>query len=216
LTVLQIDMAELRQEFVACSKAYGKVCTVVDPMYAKVEQTVGMALPLILNKYMGLLVALAFFPVMAFTIPFLIIACTIGLPIFLPIAIISTLLVVFNGLIIAGLLVISPPGRSRLIEPFVDGILQDEVGQKLVYKKHARPTAVELAQLAVPRTPWVQLVLCLFMDFICGNASYLVPLLGESFDLVWAPMQAVMMASMFDKAEPNAKYVGLLEEILPG
>ena len=41
-------------------------------------------------------------------------------------------------------------------------------------------------------------------------------LAGESFDLVWAPMQAVMMASMFDKQEPNAKYVGLLEEILPG
>ena len=36
------------------------------------SQTVGMALPLILNKYMGLFVAMAFFPVMAFTIPFLV------------------------------------------------------------------------------------------------------------------------------------------------
>jgi hypothetical protein len=35
-------------------------------------QTAGMALPLILNKYMGLFVAMAFFPVMAFTIPFLV------------------------------------------------------------------------------------------------------------------------------------------------
>lgn len=109
-----------------------------------------------------------------------VIACTIGLPIFLPIAIISAVLVIFNALIISGLLVISPPGRSRLIEPFVDGILRDEVGQKLLLKKYARPSAVELAQLAVPRTPWVQLLLCLFMDFICGNASYLVPLLGDS------------------------------------
>ena len=57
---------------VAPKQVYGKVCDVVDPMYLKVEQTVGMALPLILNKYMGLLVALAFFPVMAFTIPFLV------------------------------------------------------------------------------------------------------------------------------------------------
>jgi len=70
--------------------------------------------------------------------------------------------------------------------------------------------------LAVPRTPWLQLLVCLFMDFICGNASYLVPLLGESFDLVCAPMQALLMSGMFDKQEPNAKYVGLLEEILPG
>ena len=37
-------------------------------------QAAGMALPLILNKYMGLLVALAFFPVMAFTIPFLVLS----------------------------------------------------------------------------------------------------------------------------------------------
>ena len=57
---------------VALKQVYGKVCDVVDPMYLKVEQTVGMALPLILNKYMGLFVALAFFPVMAFTIPFLV------------------------------------------------------------------------------------------------------------------------------------------------
>ena len=90
------------------------------------------------------------------------------------------MLVIFNGLIISGLLVISPPGRSRLIEPFVVGILQDEVGQKLIYKKFARPSAVELAQVAVPRTPWVQLLLCLFMDLVCGNASYLVPLLGDA------------------------------------
>ena len=35
--------------------------------------------------------------------------------------------------------------------------------------------------------------------YVGGNASYLVPLLGESFDLVWAPMQALLMSGMFDK-----------------
>jgi hypothetical protein len=28
--------------------------------------------------------------------------------------------------------------------------------------------------------------------------------------------QAMMMAAMFDKLESNAKYIGLIEEILPG
>ena len=78
------------------------------------------------------------------------------------------------------------------------------------------PTVTELATLAVPRQPWLQLLLCMFMDFICGNASYLLPILGEGTDFAWAPMQAAMMYAMFDKAEPSAKYVGFLEEILPG
>ena len=86
-------------------QVYGSVCQVVDPMYLKVEQMVGMTLPLIVNKYVGLLVAIAFFPVLAITIPFLVVACTIGLPIFLPIVIVSAMLFIFNGLIILSLLV---------------------------------------------------------------------------------------------------------------
>ena len=62
------------------------------------------------------------------------------------------------------------------------------------------PTVTELATLAVPRQPWLQLLLCMFMDFICGNASYLLPILGEGTDFAWAPMQAAMMYAMFDKA----------------
>jgi hypothetical protein len=158
-------------------------------MYLKVEQVVGMTLPLIVNKYVGLLVAIAFFPVLAITIPFLVVACTIGLPIFLPIVIVSAMLFIFNGLIILSLLAISPPGRSRLIEPFVEGLKKDEVGKKLLYTKYPMPTVTELATLAVPRQPWLQLLLCMFMDFICGNASYLLPILGEGTDFAWAPIQ---------------------------
>jgi hypothetical protein len=125
-------------------QVYGSVCQVVDPMYLKVEQMVGMTLPLIVNKYVGLLVAIAFFPVLAIAIPFLVVACTIGLPIFLPIVIVSAMLFIFNGLIILSLLAISPPGRSRLIEPFVEGLKKDEVGKKLLYTKYPMPTVTEL------------------------------------------------------------------------
>ena len=51
-----------------------------------------------------------------------------------------------NGVLIFCLLAISPPGRMRLIEPFVDGILGEEVGLKLVYSKYPRPSALELTQ----------------------------------------------------------------------
>jgi len=48
-----------------------------------------------------------------------------------------------------------------------------------------------------------------------GNATYLIPLLGEGFDLIWGPMQCVMMGAMFDKTMPAAKWLGLAEEVLP-
>mmetsp|Transcript_1995 Transcript_1995/g.6036 ORF Transcript_1995/g.6036 Transcript_1995/m.6036 type:complete len:91 (-) Transcript_1995:377-649(-) len=53
------------------------------------------------------------------------------------------------------------------------------------------------------------------MDFVIGNATYLLPFIGEGFDLIWGPVQAVLMGAMFDKVEPNAKWFGLLEEVLP-
>jgi hypothetical protein len=45
--------------------------------------------------------------------------------------------------------------------------------------------------------------------------TYMLPLLGEGADLAWAPLQAAAMGAMFDKVSPMAKWVGLVEELLP-
>jgi hypothetical protein len=130
--------------------------------------------------------------------------------------------------------------HRKIIEPTIEAIVSKPSGRKILYAEGSRPTPMEICQDFAPKTPTSQLFMCLFMDFICGNLSYLVPLLGESFDFIWGPCQArpvppppisalesvyrltgsvgaqcILMGAMFDKTMPNAKWVGLMEEVLP-
>lgn len=207
--------ADLRPEFATVRMVHDQVISIVDPLYYRAEKYVGMSFPLIVNKYTGLIVALSFFPVMGFAIPIAILACTIGLPIFLPLAIITGIICAINVALILAVLAISPPGRKRLLQPAIDSVLAEEAGRQLVYSGGPRPSPIAIANAFSPKSPLYQLFLCLVMDLILGNASYLVPLLGEGFDVIWAPMQAVMMGAMFDKQMPSAKWIGLAEELLP-
>eukprot|EP00960_Hanusia_phi_P021124 624082-Hanusia_phi.AAC.6 len=128
-------MPEFRPEFSLVMGTFDNVVSVIDPMYKRVETTVGIALPVIYNKvneltrcsstdsndtYMGLFVAMMFLPAMACVIPFGIIAFTIGLPLFLPLAIVTGIIVLLNSLMLGLILLLSPPGRKNLLQPFVD------------------------------------------------------------------------------------------------
>ncbi|KAJ1489242.1 hypothetical protein T484DRAFT_1780623 [Baffinella frigidus] len=77
----------LRPEFVAVKFGFEQVIGYVDPVYEQVEKACGMALMVIWNKYAAVFALAAFFPVMVFLIPFTILSLTIGLPIFIPVAI---------------------------------------------------------------------------------------------------------------------------------
>eukprot|EP00977_Amphora_coffeiformis_P028019 scaffold34682_cov243-Amphora_coffeaeformis.AAC.16 len=48
-----------------------------------------------------------------------------------------------------------------------------------------------------------------------GSASYLLPVVGEGFDIAWAPLQTMFIMAMYDDIAPNLKYVSFVEEILP-
>lgn len=50
-------------------------------------------------------------------------------------------------------------------------------------------------------------------DFL-GVLTYIIPVLGESFDIVWAPISAGLLSQMYGMTPLVA--VGFLEEILPG
>ena len=64
--------------------------------------------------------------------------------------------------------------------------------------------------------PLPPLALCLLMDLL-GCASYLVPFLGEFFDLAWAPISAIIYMKLFGGAKGVFGGVfNFLEEILPG
>ncbi len=60
------------------------------------------------------------------------------------------------------------------------------------------------------------LILCLFLDLI-GMLSYLLPVLGEVVDIVWAPISAVLIYVLFRKHNGAlGGVVGFFEEIMPG
>lgn len=64
--------------------------------------------------------------------------------------------------------------------------------------------------------PGVQLMLCFLFDFI-GMVTYMIPMLGEFGDLLWAPIQGMFIYAMVG-AERYGWFLvclGFAEEILP-
>lgn len=57
-------------------------------MSTQVEKVMGATMPLIINRYTGVMALACFFPVMGMAIPLGLICVTIGLPIFIPVMII--------------------------------------------------------------------------------------------------------------------------------
>ncbi len=59
-----------------------------------------------------------------------------------------------------------------------------------------------------------KLIASVLIDLV-GSSSYLLPILGEGFDLAWAPLSMILVGAMYDGVVPNLKYVALVEELLP-
>jgi hypothetical protein len=141
----------------------------------------------------------------------------LGLPFFLPIVLLSAIfgasLVGTGGFLYAS----TKSGRSQIggvFGPYYEGMVSSRAGQKLVYNTGPRPTPVNLARQFVPTTCWSKLFFCLLLDLI-GSSSYLIPGVGEAFDLAWAPSQTILIMAMYDSTAPNLKYLSFMEEILP-
>jgi hypothetical protein len=63
---------------------------------------------------------------------------------------------------------------------------------------------------------FVLLIFCLLFDLI-GMLSYLLPLLGEVADVIWAPISAILIFLMFRKHNgAMGGVIGFMEEIMPG
>jgi hypothetical protein len=78
------------------------------------------------------------------------------------------------------------------------------------------PSPVALLRwYVVPDDVWIKLLLSLFVDCV-GSCSYLLPVVGESFDGPWAPFQSMLLMAMYkDADQPHLKYVSFAEELLP-
>jgi hypothetical protein len=141
----------------------------------------------------------------------------VALPFLLPFVLI--IISVAAGLLVTGGVVYSSTkhGREHIggtLAPLVDSLLSSRAEQSLVYDTGPRPTPVSVAKQVLPKEMWARLVVSLLIDLI-GSSSYLLPVVGEAFDLAWAPIQTIMVMAMYDLTTPNLKYVSFAEEILP-
>eukprot|EP00548_Thalassiothrix_antarctica_P002910 CAMPEP_0194141256 /NCGR_PEP_ID=MMETSP0152-20130528/10686_1 /TAXON_ID=1049557 /ORGANISM="Thalassiothrix antarctica, Strain L6-D1" /LENGTH=448 /DNA_ID=CAMNT_0038839807 /DNA_START=58 /DNA_END=1404 /DNA_ORIENTATION=- len=108
-------------------------------------------------------------------------------------------------------------GRTYLadcLSPFLHTILSTPSGQRLVYETGPRPTPVSVARVVMPHGWQAKLLISLFIDLL-GSSSYLLPLVGEFFDIAWAPLQTTLLMAMYDAVSPSLKYISFIEEILP-
>jgi len=141
----------------------------------------------------------------------------VTLPLFLPLVILlaTSLIALFSAGL--GVYASTKLGRDQVatfISPLYNTVASTPSGQRLLYQTGPRPTPVSLARIILPKSLLPKLFLSLFIDLV-GSSSYLLPIVGEGFDLAWAPLQTVLIIAMYDQLSPNLKYVSFVEEILP-
>lgn len=153
----------------------------------------------------------------AVLLPILLGLLTIGLPFFLPIIVGILTVAASLGIVGAGVYLSSSTGRniaSKILGPVATALTATTAGQQMIYETGPRPSPVALAEIVLPDDMIGQLVVSLLIDFI-GSSSYLLPGVGEAFDVTWAPIQTILLMAMYDKAMPSLKYISFIEEIMP-
>ncbi|GAX16048.1 hypothetical protein FisN_20Hh278 [Fistulifera solaris] len=151
------------------------------------------------------------------SLPILLGVLLVGLPMFLPLLVVVGTVLLCVAVIASGLYCSTSSGRSQvqaLFHPVVQAIIFTSWGQRLIYVTGPRPTPVNVAVAILPEHIWGKLIVSLIID-ACGSASYLLPLVGEGFDIAWAPIQTILIMAMYDATSPNLKYLSFFEEILP-
>lgn len=141
----------------------------------------------------------------------------LGLPFLLPLLVLLFSVALTAGLIGSTIYISSSNGResaSHILQPVYSSFESTNAGQRLMYDTGPRPSPVALAGTILPDDMMSKLFVSLCIDFI-GSSSYLIPGVGEAFDLTWAPIQTILLMAMYDSKMPSLKYISFLEEILP-
>ena len=187
----------------------------IDAIDANVQQVLGY-IPTFDAKLI-LIPAAPILAIMVVSLPVVLGILILGLPMFLPfLVVLST---AAGALGVSGLFFYASTrgGRHHVqswLQPLMHTLLSTPSGQRLVYPVAPRPTPVKVAQLVLPQNMWGKLMVSLLID-AAGSASYLLPLVGEGLDIVWAPMQTILVAALYDATSPHLKYLSFVEEILP-
>lgn len=141
----------------------------------------------------------------------------LGLPFFVPILVVLLTVGISTILVGSGVYFSTAKGResaSIVLGPIYSTFVSTQSGQQLLYQTGPRPSPPALVRTIMPTDIIGKLVISLLIDFI-GSSSYLLPFVGEGFDLAWAPIQTVFIMALYDEKMPGMKYVSFFEEILP-
>lgn len=153
--------------------------------------------------------------VVAACLPLAGVMCVAGLPLLLPIL---AIVVVVGG--VGALLASTVWAFSRNGRPWVQQVVKpicEKVGKEnpeVLYPVGPNPSPTRVVRSLVPTTMWPKLALSVAVDFI-GCTSYAVPVLGETADVLWAPMSYLLIDAMYRESSPWAGLFGAAEEILP-
>lgn len=76
-------------------------------------------------------------------------------------------------------------------------------------------TTMFVIKASIEKTDYSKLFLCVLLDLM-GYFSYAIPLIGEFLDVLWAPISAILLMSLFKgKSGKIGGMVEFVEELLP-
>ena len=169
------------------------------------------------NKNLLLVPAVPILAILVAGFPVVAGAVMVSIPFLLPVALalvgVLTVTLLSGGVLYSS----TKSGRYQVgnaLSPIVEGLVVSRPGQALVYDTGPRPTPVSVCRQVLPVSIWAKLWISLIIDLI-GSSSYLLPVVGEGFDLAWAPAQTILIMAMYDATSPNLKYLSFMEEVLP-
>jgi len=204
------------ETFVTCARLWFGV---VDKMELSVISLLSeISFPKLLQPFQPLLL-LPMVPLVTGVVvvsPVLVGILVLALPVFLPL-IVAFVAIFAIVMVVAIMIYLSTSDARRRIMEMMEPFLHDVGGsamQTLWYDTGPRPSPVTIARIVLPQGRWSRLYTSLLIDLI-GSSSYLLPIVGECFDLSWAPLQTILIMAMYDTVFPGLKFISFMEEILP-
>lgn len=192
------------------------------PNAAKKKEALLLVVPAMLGLMLPIITVCVVFSPLA--IGFCILFFPIMIPLVVGIALLVVVSVLGASLIISGIYASSRYGRKQLTDWWQHQTTLQEYWtilrgprfglQTFYYATGPRPTPVTLTRAQLPKDKWRRLGVSLSIDSV-GSFSYLLPFVGEAFDVVWAPTQTVLIMALYQHVSPNMSYVSFAEEILP-
>lgn len=166
-------------------------------------------LPPVIGSFIGVI---ATSPVWA---PIMLLFGIMGFPLWLVLGVGLSLVIACSAIT---MLLVVQVVRSKRLRHEAQAFLQGPNGQFLLFEgDHSNGYRAKLSNKImdyVMQAPSRKLAASLVIDAI-GSATFVLPIVGELADLVWAPMSAIMLSTMYSHSSPGVKYVAFLEEALP-